>query len=142
MQEEIFMPGSRRNILRSLLAGLLAAVLFTLVAMVALAAALLLLRIGDNLLTILNQLVKLIAIVLGVSIAVPRGSDRGLATGVLLALGYMALGYALYVALGGGSFAVGNMLGEMLLGSAVGAITGAIRANMHPRRSKSVRARA
>ena len=42
----------------------------------------------------------------------------------------------MYVLLGGGSFAVGNMLGEMLLGSAVGAVTGAVRANLSPRRSR------
>ena len=60
----------------------------------------------------------------------------GLVSGAVLGLGYMALGYTMYVALGGGSFAAGNMLGEMLLGSAVGAVTGAVRANMHPRRSR------
>lgn len=133
------MPKSRRSIVRLLLLGLPAAVLFTLIAMVALAAALVWLHLSDSALTWLNQLVKLAAVVLGVCIAVPRGGDRGLATGVLLALAYSALGYGMYVALGGGSFAAGNMLGEMLLGSAAGAVTGAVRANMNQKRSRLIR---
>ena len=124
---------NRRSILKSLALGLFTAVFVTLVAMLLLAAALVYLRFGDRLLTVLNQLLKLVSIVLGVCVAVPRGAERGLATGVLVALIYTVLGYILYLLLGGGSFAVGNMLGEMMLGSAAGAVTGAVRANLSPR---------
>ena len=127
------MARNRRNILKSLLLGLTAAILITLAAMLMLSAALVYLGLSDSALTILNQLVKLLSVAIGTMAAVPRGSQRGLATGVLIALAYSAGGYALYLALGGGSFAVGNMLGEMLLGCAVGAVTGAIRANMKSR---------
>ena len=127
------MVRNRRSILKSLALGLFTAVFVTLVAMLLLAAALVYLRFGDRLLTVLNQLLKLVSIVLGVCVAVPRGSERGLATGVLVALIYTVLGYILYLLLGGGSFAVGNMLGEMMLGSAAGAVTGAVRANLSPR---------
>ena len=130
------MPKTRKRTLLSLLKGLLIAVALTLVCMLAMAAALVYLQMSDRLLTVLNQLVKLLAIALGTCAAVPRGGSRGLLTGVEIALVYMALGYAMYVLLGGGSFAVGNMLGEMLLGSAVGAVTGAVRANLSPRRSR------
>ena len=130
------MPKTRKRTLLSLLKGLLIAVALTLVCMLAMAAALVYLQMGDRLLTVLNQLVKLLAIALGTCAAVPRGGSRGFLTGVEIVLLYMALGYAMYVLLGGGSFAVGNMLGEMLLGSAVGAVTGAVRANLSPRRSR------
>ena len=130
------MPKTRKRTLLSLLKGLLIAVALTLVCMLAMAAALVYLQMSDRLLTVLNQLVKLLAIALGTCAAVPRGGSRGLLTGVEIALVYMALGYAMYVLLGGGSFAVGNMLGEMLLGSAVGAVIGAVRANLSPRRSR------
>ncbi len=134
------MVRTRRSIFKSLVCGLLTAILITLGIMILLAVALIYLRFGDRLLTLLNQLMKLSAIVVGVCIAVPRGGDRGLATGVLIALAYMAMGYALYVLLGGGSFAVGNMLGEMLLGCAAGAVTGAVRANLSSgRRTKAAR---
>ena len=130
------MPKTRRSTILALLKGPLISVAFTLVCMLAMAAALVWLQMSDRLLTLLNQLVKLVAIVLGVCAAVPRGGSRGLLTGVVIALMYMALGYALYVLLGGGSCAVGNMLGGMLLGSAGGAVTGAVRANLSPRRSR------
>ena len=130
------MPKTRRSTILALLRGLLISVALTLACMLAMAAALVYLQMSDRLLTVLNQLVKLLAIALGTCAAVPRGGSRGLLTGVEIALLYMALGYAMYVLLGGGSFAVGNMLGEMLLGSAVGAVTGAVRANLSPRRSR------
>ena len=130
------MPKTRKRTLLSLLKGLLIAVALTLACMLLMAAALVALQMSDRLLTVLNQIVKLLAIAVGTCVAVPRGGSRGLLTGVEIALVYMALGYAMYVLLGGGSFAVGNMLGEMLLGSAVGAVTGAVRANLSPRRSR------
>ena len=130
------MPKTRKRTLLSLLKGLLIAVALTLACMLLMAAALVALQMSDRLLTVLNQIVKLLAIAVGTCVAVPRGGSRGLLTGVEIALLYMALGYAMYVLLGGGSFAVGNMLGEMLLGSAAGAVTGAVRANLSPRRSR------
>lgn len=130
------MPRTRKSAALALLKGLLIAVAFTLACMLLMAAALVALQMSDRLLTVLNQIVKLLAIAVGTCVAVPRGGSRGLLTGVEIALVYMALGYAMYVLLGGGSFAVGNMLGEMLLGSAVGAVTGAVRANLSPRRSR------
>ena len=130
------MPRTRKSAALALLKGLLIAVALTLACMLLMAAALVALQMSDRLLTVLNQIVKLLAIAVGTCVAVPRGGSRGLLTGVEIALVYMALGYAMYVLLGGGSFAVGNMLGEMLLGSAVGAVTGAVRANRSPRRSR------
>lgn len=134
------MAKTRISIVKKLLLGLLTAILITLAGMLLLAAALIYLKMDDGLLTVLNQLVKALAIVGGVCAAVRRGGNRGLATGVEIALVYAAAGYAVYLLLGGGSFSVGNMLGEMLLGSAVGALTGAVRANLHPRRVKVAQA--
>ena len=130
------MPRTRKSAALALLKGLLIAVALTLACMLLMASALVALQMSDRMLTVLNQIVKLLAIAVGTCVAVPRGGSRGLLTGVEIALVYMALGYAMYVLLGGGSFAVGNMLGEMLLGSAVGAVTGAVRANLSPRRSR------
>ena len=124
------MSRSRKSIARSLLLGFLFSAFVTVAAMLLIAAALVYLRFGDRTLTILNQILKLAAVVLGVCVAVPRGGERGLVTGVVIALLYSAAGYGMYLALGGGSFAVGNMLGEMLTGSAAGAVTGAVRANL------------
>ena len=131
------MTRTRKGTLKSLLLGLIAAILFTLLSMLALSAVLVWSQMSDGTLRLLNQLVKLIAIFIGTGIAVPRGGERGLVTGTVLALFYIILGYAFYLLLGGGSFSFGCMLGEMLLGSAVGAITGAVRANLNSRRRRT-----
>lgn len=125
---------NRKSAILSLLRGLLTAVGVTLIGMAVIAALALLARVSDGLIMALNQMLKLAAIVLGALAAIGRGGERGFITGMALAMLYMALGYALYVALGGNAFAVREMLGEILIGAAIGAIAGAILANMRPRR--------
>ena len=65
------MSRTRKGALKSLLFGLILAILITLGAMLLLAAALLYLHVSDAALRLLNQLIKLTAIVLGVRAAVP-----------------------------------------------------------------------
>lgn len=130
------MARNRKSILKSLSLGLTASILFTLLCMFLLAAALVMLHFSDSLLTILNQVVKIAAVILGTCIAVPRGGEKGLVTGTVLALAYSVLGYALYLILGGGSFVIRCILGEMMLAWAAGAATGAVRANL-PARSRN-----
>lgn len=130
------MSANRVSVLLSILKGLLVSAAFTLLGMLAIAALTVFARISDNLLTILNQVLKVAAIALGVRAAVGRGGSRGFVTGAVLALIYMILGYGLYVWLGGGAYSTTTMLGEMLLGAAVGGVCGTILANMHPKRKR------
>ena len=123
---------SRKNTLLSLSKGLLAAILLTLLMMAGIAALAVFLRVSDGLVRALNQIMKLAAILVGAAVAIGRGGERGFFTGMALAMLYMALGYTGYVALGGNAFAVQEMLGEILLGAAIGAIAGAVLANMSP----------
>ena len=124
------MRDARLNILLSLIKGLLAAVALTLLCVAGLAALAVFARVSDGLITALNQALKTAAIILGVVVAVGRGGDRGFFTGMAMAMAYMALGYWMYVALGGSAFSVTDMLGEILIGAAVGAIAGAILSNL------------
>ena len=133
------MPLNRANTILSILKGLLLAIVLTLLGMLAIAALVVLARISDSWLTALNQILKAAAIIAGACTAVGRGGHRGFFTGAALAMLYMVLGYALYVALGGGAFNVGSMLGEVVVGAAVGGVTGAILANMAPRKRRSAR---
>lgn len=133
------MPLNRANTILSILKGLLLAIVLTLLGMLAIAALVVLARISDGWLTALNQILKAAAIIAGACTAVGRGGHRGFFTGAALAMLYMVLGYALYVALGGGAFNVGSMLGEVVVGAAVGGVTGAILANMAPRKRRSAR---
>lgn len=125
---------SRKNTALSLLKGLLAAVGLTLAMMAAVAALAVGLRISDGLILALNQVMKLSAIVLGALVAIGRGGQRGFFTGMALAMLYMALGYGCYVLLGGSAFVAGELLGEILIGAAVGGIAGAVLSNMKPTR--------
>lgn len=133
------MHRKRKGVFLQLAKGVLVSAAFTIAAMLLLAALLLLLPIGDGLLRALNQAIKLIAIVLGVCAAAPRGSRRGLAMGTAAALIYIIAGYWLYVLLGGACFRASDLLGEMLPAAAAGAVTGCIRANLPARRRTAPR---
>ena len=124
------MKKSRGQVVLALLKGLLAAILLTLVLMTTLAAAVVFLHLSDGWLRAMNQLLKIAAILTGVSLAVGRGGQRGFFTGMALAMLYMVLGYAGYILLGGGAFDTADMLGEILMGAAIGSIAGATLANL------------
>lgn len=128
------MSGMRKNAGKRLLIGLAIAIAFTVAAMLILAVALITLDAEDKTISIINQFVKIAAILLGTIFAVPRGGERGLASGVFIAVVYTVLGYICYLALGGASFSFTGMLGEILIGTAVGAVCGAVRANLNPKR--------
>ncbi len=128
------MEKTRGQAALALLKGLAVAVGVTLTLMAVVAALAVWLRLSDGLLTALNQVMKLCAILLGTLAAVGRGGHRGFVTGMTLALLYMALGYAGYVGLGGSAFRTGEMLGELLVGAAIGAAAGAVLSNLPARR--------
>ena len=132
------MANKRASALLSILKGLLAAAAVTLLGMALIAALVLTARLSDGVLMLLNQLLKALAVVLGVRAAVERGGNRGFFTGMTVALAYMIAGYGLYVALGGGRFEAAQMLGEMLLGAAVGGAAGAVRVNLKPKARRAV----
>ncbi len=125
--------------LKSILAGLVSAVMITLAGMLLLAGIMMIASVGDRWLMILNQVLKIGSVIMGACVAVPRGGRRGLATGSAVSLLYACIGYSMYVCLGGSGFTVGGMLGEILICAAAGAVTGTIRANMQPARRKKGR---
>lgn len=134
------MSGKRIPILFSILKGVFVAMILTLLGMLIMAALTVFARISDNALTALNQALKIIAILLGTRTAVGRGGSRGFVTGCVVAILYMIVGYGLYVCLGGGAFNAAQMLGEILLGAAIGSLAGAVLANMRPKARRRARA--
>ncbi|MDO4371252.1 MAG: DUF3792 family protein [Clostridia bacterium] len=130
------MKGKRTAVVKSIAAGLISAILVTLAGMLLMAGMMMVVSVGDRWLMILNQLLKIGSVILGTCMAVPRGGQRGLATGTAVALLYACIGYGMYAALGGAGFTIGGMLGEILICAAAGAVTGTIRANMQPNRRR------
>ena len=130
------MEKNRAQALASVLKGLLCAVVLTLLLMVGVAALALGVRISDGVLTALNQVMKLLSILLGAAVAGGRGGRRGFLTGMTVAMLYMTVGYVCYVALGGNAFVVSQMLGEILIGGALGAVAGAVLSNLPEKRGR------
>ena len=130
------MNRNRTGILVALAKGLLSAVALTLIGMVGIAALAVAARASDGLIRGLNQALKCASILLGVRVAVGRGGQRGFVTGMTLAIAYMALGCAAVVGLGGSAFQLPGMLGEILIGAALGAVCGAVLSNLPARRRR------
>ena len=130
------MGKNRAQSLASVLKGLLCAVVLTLLLMVGVAALALGVRISDGMLTALNQVMKLLSILLGAAVAVGRGGRRGFLTGMTVAMLYMTVGYVCYAALGGNAFVASQMLGEILIGGALGAVAGAVLSNLPEKRGR------
>lgn len=120
--------------LLKLLRGTAAAAACTLPGMALLAALVVLTKIDDASLTVLNQLLKAIAVFVGAFAAVGRGGSRGFVTGAAVGLMYMLTGYGVYCALEGSAGALGLLGGEAIFGTLIGAISGAVCANLRPAR--------
>ena len=108
----------------------------TLLCMVLLALAVVFLCVSDNALFLLNQLSKVASIFMGAYFAVGPGGQRGFVTGAAVGFVYMVLGYGIYWAFHGSVSAPLVMLGEMLLGAVLGALSGAVVANLRPRKRR------
>ena len=130
------MKSARLKALWALTRGLLAAVAATLAGMLLLAAAVIYLDVTDGALAALNQLLKLLSVVLGARLAVGVGGERGFVTGAAVGFVYMVLGYSVYWAFHGSVSAPLVMLGEMLLGAVLGALSGAVVANLRPKKRR------
>ena len=128
------MKRNRWNAMLGLLKGLLSAVALTLLGMAGIAALAVYGQASDGVIRGLNQALKCLAILLGVLVAVGRGGEKGFFTGMTLAMVYMALGYGMAVCLGGNAFVVPGMLGELLVGAALGGVIGMVLANLPAKR--------
>ena len=135
-------PGASRTVRRrsrrrqsplwaSLLRGLAAAIGVTLVCVLLFALFMQWLKPSDNVIRIVNQLIKLGAIFAGVRVMLGRGSDRGLAHGALLGLFYMALGVGLYALLSGQQLPLSAYVSDIAMGVAGGGICGALMHSLH-----------
>lgn len=129
----------RLNTIVRLVKGLVASILLTLILMLLLAIAAVYCQLSDTSIQRLNQFIKIASIIFGVGFAVGRGGQQGFISGMALAIIYMVLGYVLYLTLGGNVFNAVTMLGEILIGAAVGGVAGAIFANLPAQKNRRKR---
>ena len=90
------------------------------------------LRPAENMVRIVNQVLKLVSIGAGVYVAVGRGCEGGLLKGALVGLLYMAAGVGLYALLSGQGASAGAYLADLAMGVAGGGIIGMILSNVTP----------
>lgn len=117
--------------------GLATAIVITLAGMAVFAAAIIFLPISDGALVVMNQVLKVVSIFAGTVMAVGLGGKRGFAYGAVVGLVYMVLGYALYCLLDGALVSPTQMVGEFLMGVVIGALSGAVVANLKPGKRKA-----
>ena len=80
--------------------------------------------------TVINQVLKLLAILAGVWVAVGRGGERGALRGACIGLGYMGLGVALYGLLSGQQLSLAGYAADVGMGIAAGGLCGMILSNL------------
>ena len=127
---------SRRGVIFALARGLAAAVGATLIGMLILASLVVWANLSDAALSALNQALKLLAIAVGVLCAVRIGGEHGLVKGGCVGLIYIALGYGVCALFNDLLITPAMLALELLMGLGVGALCGAITANLRPLRRK------
>ncbi|MDD6050169.1 MAG: TIGR04086 family membrane protein [Clostridiales bacterium] len=113
-----------------LLKGLGAALLVTVAGVAVFALLMQWLRPAENVVRIINQVLKLLSIGVGVWVCVGRGSEGGLLKGALVGLLYMAIGVGMYALLSGQSAPPSAYVADLCMGIAGGGITGMILSNL------------
>ena len=116
-----------------ILKGLGAAILVTVAGVAVFALLMQWLRPAENVVRIVNQVLKLISIGAGVWTAVRRGSEGGLIRGAAIGLAYMAAGVAMYALLSGQQAPLASYLADLGMGIAAGGIVGMILSNILPK---------
>ena len=135
-------PGATRTVRRrsrrrktrlwaDLVRGLLVSIGVTLGCVLLFALLMQWLRPSDQVVRIVNQLIKLGAFFAGVRVMVGRGGDKGLAHGALLGMCYMALGVGLYALLSGQQLPLSAYVSDIAMGIAGGGICGALLHSLH-----------
>ncbi len=136
MRSQDLFPGYRATsrggtpITRGLLKGLLTAVVLTIACIVVFALLMRTLKPSDTVVSVFNQLLKLIAILVGVGVSVGKGGVHGASRGALLGLLYMALGVGLYALLSDQQLSWLAYAADIGMGIATGGLCGMIFSNL------------
>ena len=126
-------PNKRRTgapVWLRLIRGLGVSVLVTIAGVAIFALLMQWIRPAENVVRIVNQVLKLLSIGAGVYVCVGRGCEGGLIKGALVGLLYMALGVGVYALLSGQGASMSAYLADLGMGVAGGGIVGMILSNM------------
>lgn len=82
---------------------------------------------ADGVIRIVNQAIKIVSILLGVWIFVPKGQSGGALRGALMGLAYMAVGLLIYIAFTHQQASAVSCLTDVLMGVSIGGLAGMLR---------------
>lgn len=114
--------------------GLLAAVAVTVLGVVVFALIIKWLSVSDSVISIMNQILKLVAVFIGAYACIGRGGTGGVFKGALVGLLYMMLGIIGYAFLSGLSLTPSAYLADLGMGVAAGGLCGMIVSNLNPKK--------
>ncbi len=117
---------NRKTIWSRLISGLLTAIGVTLACVLLFALLMQWLKPSDQVIRIINQIIKLGSIFVGAWVTVGRSGENGLLLGAGVGLSYMLLGVVLYALLSGQQLPWTAYLSDIAMGVAGGGIAGAI----------------
>lgn len=113
----------------SLLRGLLFSIVVSALLVLLFSLAVLLMDLGPEVITPVNQIIKVVSILAGVLVA-SRGSLRGWVAGLICGAAYMVLGIVLYCAFSGQLLPPVVMAGDIGLGLAAGFLSGLLAGSL------------
>ena len=116
--------------LGTVLKGSLVALSFSLIAILIFAFLLRIITISDSVIKPINQVIKILSVLLGVFIGLKKCNDMGLLRGLIVGAFYTILAFVSFSILDGNfSFSV-SLINDLLFGSLAGAICGIITVNL------------
>lgn len=110
-----------------LLKGLAAAIGLTVLLIVLFALIVGMTDAADGVIRVVNQLIKIAAVLLGVHIAVEKGGDHGAMLGGLLGFAYMGAGVLVYALGTGQQLSFSTCLLDVCMGISTGGLYGMLR---------------
>lgn len=119
----------KKNIL-SIAKGVLISIVVSLVSILFFAFIVKLFGLSDNSLKVVNQIIKVVSIMIGTFLGVKNDKEKGLVKGLLIGLLYTFFAFVIFSALNG-NFSFGkSLLNDVIFGGITGAICGIITVNL------------
>ena len=114
---------------KALLKGSLFALSISLILICIFAFILRFLDINTELIKPINQVIKIVSIILGAFVGLKKVKEMGLVTGFLIGVLYTILAFVVFSILNGGFCLEPTLLNDMLFGGIAGAIAGVVAVN-------------
>ncbi|MDD2649360.1 MAG: TIGR04086 family membrane protein [Eubacteriales bacterium] len=116
--------------LNSFLKGLLTAAVTTVVLIILFTLLLMAVRVSDGAVRAINQIIKLISVLVGCCASIGKGGERGLIRGALIGCAYMVIGVLIYMLFSGQGFKPSAYLCDAAMGVAAGGVIGMLLSAM------------